>query len=416
MEKTKERIVSLEIFMDLLKQSPELLYALLIFALFIIPQFLSRFMVPPALTAFFFGIFFANIYMSSGHDPTMHLLASVGISSLFLFAGLEVDVDELQEHGSFILQHIFLKLLVIVLFSYLMSEYFNLSYVSSGIFALAVLTPSAGFILDHLKHASFDESNRLWIRLKVIASEIVALGIMFVLMRSESVVELSFSFLSLLLLIFIIPLLFKLFAKIVLPYAPGSEFAFLVMFAIIAGLITKRLGAYYLVGAFVVGVGARRFEKILPSIASENIITSLKNFSAFFMPFYFFNEGMHFSARLISWKAIAWGAALAFVVGLLRISIVCVHRKLVLKESFKDAFPISVMLLPNLVFGLVLASYLEKKSLVPPWAIGALVVYTIVITAIPPILYLIAERPDLKKSEMESFIFTFAKEKKPEQS
>jgi Kef-type K+ transport system membrane component KefB len=143
---------------------------------------------------------------------------------------------------------------------------------------------------------------------------------------------------------------------------------------------------YYLVGAFVVGVGAKRFEAILPSIASESMVSSLKNFASFFMPFYFFNAGIGFSSDLLSIKSLLLGAALALTIGFIRIFLICLHRKISLKESLDKSFPISVTLLPNLVFGLVLAGSLERDPSFPTWVVGGLVVYTVIITSIPPLL------------------------------
>ncbi len=262
-----------------------------------------------------------------------------------------------------------------------------MSYVAAGLFSLALFTPSTGFILDSLKSSSLKQPTQLWIRLQAISAEIVALALMFFLMRSGSPLEFATSSTILLLLIFVIPLVFRGFAKFITPHAQNSEFAFLVMFAIIAGLITKKLGAYYLVGAFIVGIGARRFESILPSIASENVVTSLRNFSTFFMPFYFFNAGIGLSSELISLDSLLLGIALTLVIGGIRMLIICRHRQVSLNESFSESFPISVTLLPNLVFGLVLASFMETDLTAPKWIIGGLVSYTILITAIPPFLF-----------------------------
>lgn len=372
--------------------SAEVYYIALILALFVVPQVLARYMIPPALTAFGFGTLLGYFSGSSLIDPTVNLLSTIGISSLFLFAGLEIEFSELKQNRRFLLQHVFLRALLLFVATFFISKFTTLGIVSSGILALALFTPSTGFILDNLKNSHLDENGRKWVRLQAIASEIIALILMFVLMRSRSTFELIYSSLGLATLILLVPLIFKGFAKFIIPHAPGSDFAFLVMFAVLAGLITKNLGAYYLVGAFVVGVGAKRFEKVLPSIASESIVSSLRNFSAFFMPFYFFHAGMGFSSDLISMKSLFLGSALVLVVGFIRTFLVCLHRKISLSESLKKSFPISVTLLPTLVFGLVLAGFLEKDPLFPKWIIGGLVTYTLIITSLPPVLMLIADK------------------------
>jgi hypothetical protein len=70
----------------------------------------------------------------------------------------------------------------------------------------------------------------------------------------------------------------------------------------------------------------------------------------------------------------------------IRVSSIILHRKLSLKESIQESFPIAITLLPNLVFGLVLADMLQKLFHVPAYIIGGLIIYTIGATLIPPLL------------------------------
>ena len=74
----------------------ELIYLLLIFALLVIPRVLQRFMVPSAITCLAFGVWAMLAWGERSHDSVVILMATLGISSLFLFAGLEVDPDELR--------------------------------------------------------------------------------------------------------------------------------------------------------------------------------------------------------------------------------------------------------------------------------------------------------------------------------
>lgn len=85
----------------------------------------------------------------------------------------------------------------------------------------------------------------------------------------------------------VLPLLFRFFAKVVLPYAPRSEFSFLLIATVLCALITRQFGAYYLVGAFIVGVTAQRFRQQLPAIASAEMLHAIELFAGFFVPFYF---------------------------------------------------------------------------------------------------------------------------------
>ncbi len=76
--------------------SRELVYLLLIFGLLVVPRALQRWKLPAPLTCLLFGIVAMLAWGDGAHDAVVGLLATLGISSLFLFAGLEVDLTELR--------------------------------------------------------------------------------------------------------------------------------------------------------------------------------------------------------------------------------------------------------------------------------------------------------------------------------
>lgn len=65
---------------------------------------------------------------------------------------------------------------------------------------------------------------------------------------------------------------------------------------------------------------------------------------------------------------------------------IVIHRRVSLKESFKDSFPIAASLLHNRVFGLVLAQILISEKIVPSYLGGALIVYSLGVTLAPVFL------------------------------
>jgi Kef-type K+ transport system membrane component KefB len=70
--------------------APELAYVLLLFALFVVPRVLQRYRLPAAITSFGLG---AGAGMGLGlfrDDPTIEILSTFGIVSLFLFASPRV--------------------------------------------------------------------------------------------------------------------------------------------------------------------------------------------------------------------------------------------------------------------------------------------------------------------------------------
>ncbi len=361
----------------------ELQYVLLLFALLVVPQVLRRYRLPAAITSVALG---AGAGLGLGlffGDPTIGLLSTLGITSLFLFAGLDVDLDELRESGVVLLQHLVIGVVVLVVVTLAVGPVFNLPLRPAVLVALALLTPSAGFILDSLGSLGVSERERFWVKGQAVATELVALATMFVVLQSTAVGRLSIAVLALGALVAALPLAFRIFAVQVVPYAPKSEFAFLLMVAVLCAFATRRLGVYYLVGAFVVGITAQRFRKRLPAIASERMVEAVERFASFFVPFYFFHAGLGLRREDFGPEALLAGAGLLAVMVPLRVGLIALHRRLALGESWRESARIAVPLLPTLVLTLVIAELLRARFAVGPAVFGGLIVYTLVNTLIP---------------------------------
>lgn len=370
-------------------------YILLLFALFVVPRILQRYRLPSAVTSVGLGVAAGLGLGLFAQDPTVRLLATFGIVSLFLFAGLEVDAAELRAEARILTQHIFIGVAALVIVAAALQLTIGLGWRPSILLGLALLTPSTGFILDALPALGVTPEERFWIRTKAIATEFVALGALFVTLQSATLTGLAISSLVLLVLVLLLPVAFRAFAALVVPYAPKSEFAFLLMIAVLAAVVTRRLGVYYLVGAFVVGVTAQRFRRRLPAIASEQMLHAVDVFASFFVPFYFFNAGLHLHREDFGVAALSLGAAFLVILVPLRIGMVSLHRRLVLDEPLKQSTRIGISMLPTLVFTLVIAEILVDQFGIEPALFGALVIYALGTTMIPG-LVLRLPPPDLR--------------------
>lgn len=376
-------------------------YIALLFALFILPRVLQRYRIPTAITSFGLG---AGLAMTVGlftHDPTVELLSTFGIVSLFLFAGLEVEVPQLRKAALPLIVHLAFRLLSLAIVGYLVWRFTGLGPRAAALVALALLTPSTGFILDSLHAFGLNDQEEFWVRSKAISSEIVALGVLFVVLQSETAIRLGVSAVILALVIALLPVAFNWFAKRIRPYAPKSEFAFLIMVAVGCAIITRELGVYYLVGAFVVGMAAQRFRRHLPAMASEQMLHAVEAFASLFVPFYFFHAGLTLRPEDFGWEGLVAGG-LFIAVGIpLRVFLVSLQRRTIHDQSWRNSLRISVPLLPTLVFTLVLVGILRERFAAPPWLVGGLVVYTIVNTMIPG-LFLRAPTPDFETLTAEA--------------
>jgi Kef-type K+ transport system membrane component KefB len=249
--------------------------------------------------------------------------------------------------------------------------------------ALALLTPSCGFILESLSTLRISVEERSWIRSKAIATELVALGGMFVILQSASWLRLAGSTLALGAMILILPVVLRAFARWIVPHAPKSEFAFLVILAVVCALATRKLGVYYLVGAFVVGMAAMNLREQLPAMASERIVHAVEAFASLFIPFYFFHAGLALRPENLGLEAWGWGLAFLGVIPPLRLALVSLHRLVRLREAPRTALRVALPLIPTLVFTLVLAEILSERFDLAAPVFGGLVLYALGTTLLP---------------------------------
>jgi Kef-type K+ transport system membrane component KefB len=363
----------------------DLSYVLLLFVLFVAPRFLQRYRLPSAVTSLALGAAATALELFQ-HDETIGLLATFGIVALFLFAGLDVDVEELRPDLRVLIQHLVIWIATLAGLAALIASLFQLSPRTSALVALGLVTPSTGFILDSLELFGLSNGEKRWTKSKAIASELLALIVMFVALQSTSARQLTLSTGLLIALIVILPPVFRWFAARIAPYAPRSEFAFLLMVAVVCASATRRLGVYYLVGAFVVGLAARQFRARLPAMSSERMLGAVEAFASFFVPFYFFKAGQGITRDELDGNATLLGLALLVGCVALRLGETALHRWLALREPPRKSLRIGVALLPTLVFTLVVADILRTHPEVPPHLIGALVLYTTLITIVPGLI------------------------------
>ena len=365
---------------------PELVYVILLFALFVVPRFLLRFRIPTAITEISLGVGAGLGLGWFQHDTTIMLLASLGIIALFLFAGLEVDLRTLASQRSVLLQHLLLRGVLLIGGTWLAGWMLGLGPRNSVLLSLALFTPSTGFILSSLPSLKFSKEEAIWVKTKAISTEMLGLAVLFAVTQSATLPRLGLATLGLVAVIAILPLIFRGFAATIARYAPHSEFAFLLMLAVVCGYATRELGVYYLVGAFVVGWAAGRFREGTPKAASEELFRSVELFASFFVPFYFFAAGLHLKAENFSTSAFLYGAAFLAVGVPIRIFAVVLHRRLVLRESTAQGWRIGLSLSPTLVFCLVLAEIMRDNHGLAPELYGGLIIYALASSLVPILL------------------------------
>ena len=374
----------------------QILYLVVIFTLLLFPKILQRFKIPAPLTCFALGIGVSLYTTEFIHDPTIGLLAILGISSLFLFAGLEVDLHELKKGLGSILGHLLIRALLLLVCIWICMHYFNFSWQVASLLVLALLTPSTGFIMDSLPSLGLSENERFWVTSKAISGELLALVLLFVILKSDSYSTLASASGIILLIAFGLPILLIFLGRYVIPYAPGSEFSLLIMVGLIAAYLTKQIGVYYLVGAFLTGFVARQLRVKMPNLASDVNLHAIKLFASFFVPFYFFYSGMTVPSETFVLNALWLGLIISAILIPLRIGSITLQRVLIQKDNIKTASNVSIALTPTLIFTLVLATILHERYGISEVLFGALLVYAALTTIIPSYLLVKPIKLDLE--------------------
>jgi Kef-type K+ transport system membrane component KefB len=379
----------------------DLTYVVLLVTLVVVPKWLQRYNLPGAVTALLLGLM-VGIFGVIESSDTIHLLSTFGIVALFLFAGIEIEGPILRRNARVLIQYAAIWLVLIATTIFVATSILQFPWRVSALLALALLTPSTGFILSSLDAFGLDPIEREAVKSKAIGAELIALLLLFVALQSTSTTQMIYATTALVGIVVFIPMALRFFAAVVAPYAPRSEFAFLLMVAVVCAFATRKLGVYYLVGAFAVGVAAQRFREKQPAMSSEKMIDALEAFGSVFIPFYFFSAGLDIPAEAISWAGLACGVGLVIAFVPLRIAATALHRRYSLGETAERGKRVGISLVPTLVFTLVLADMLRTRFGAPDYLIGGLILYAMINTTLPAFL-LRAKPPEFERPKASDF-------------
>lgn len=358
------------------------IYLLVIFGLLVVPRAMQRFRIPAPLTCFLIGICTAFFHKTAVHDQVLSVVSTLGIASLFLFAGLEVDIPEITRQLPRLLNHLGTRGLFLAGFIWLCIRYVHIPWQPAALLALGLFTPSTGFILDTLPASGLDPDEQSEVTIRAVAGEILALLILFVVSQ-DSVKSFALSSSALLLLIVAIPFFYLALAKFVLPFAHGSEFSLLIMVGIICAVITKLIGVHVLLGAFIAGLVAGLLKDQLTTVASPENLHAVRLFSSFFVPFYFFHGGLDVPTGAFVPRALLYGLTLSLVILPLRIAKNCLVCRYFCRRTQQGGQRIAVALTPTLIFTLVIAGILRESFHISDALYGGLLVYAAASTILP---------------------------------
>jgi Kef-type K+ transport system membrane component KefB len=364
--------------------SHELAYLLLICGLLVVPGLLQRLRIPPPLTCLALGIVVILWLAPGDHsDVAVHLLAALGISTLFLYAGLEVKLETLRQAVGPLSIYLLTRVVAVAGLAWLAARYVGLAWQDATLVALGLLTSSTGFIIDSLDRYGLEAEERFWVTNNAISGELMALAVMFVVLKATDPAGLALATLALLATLVALPLALLALGRWFIPYGAGSEFSMLVMIGFAAAFVTEKLGVEYLLGAFLAGLVARLLENRVPQLASHDNLRAVKLFASFFLPFYFFARGAQVPSDALSLPALAIGVGLTVVLVPLRAFSIWAKRWLLGIGNLRASVRVAAALTPTLIFTLVLASLLRERGAITDELFGGLLLYAALNTLLP---------------------------------
>lgn len=361
-------------------------YVVLFAVLLLVPRLLQRLRIPAAVTAFGLGLAAGPGTGILVGDPVVSLLGTLGIVSIFLLAGLDVDFGALRFDARRTVQHVAIRVALVAAGAWAFAAGGGIDPRAAAVAALAVLTPSGGFVLDSLPSLGLFADEVKLVRAKVVATQVVAFALLVVTAPSSSWERLGASLAGVGAMVVLLPYVLRSLSSVVAPHAPNSEFAFLVLLAVVCAVFTRGLGLYDVVGAFVVGLSARRFRDRVPAMSSESILRAVEAFASVFAPFYFFRAGASVTAAELSPEALALGGALLVAGCGVRIAAMLEHSRWTSSEGPLAALRKALPMMPTLVVTLALADILRERFDVPAALVGGLVVHAVLNTLLPPLV------------------------------
>ena len=383
--------VDLRELLDSVSVDPYLGLLGLITLLFFLPKLLVRLGIPSPVTEMGLGVAVGPLGLALVEPSNLlTTLSGLGISSMFLFAGVEVGVRELLKRRRRILEHSLLQVGLFAVAAWIGMAAFGLSLPVAVLVAAAVLSSSAAFIIPALDALGFGEELNTWIKQKAITTELIAILTVLAFSNADSSQDTLRSVGAIVLLIGLVPLAFWTFHRTILRWAPRTEFSFMMIVALLAAYVSDHVGVHYLVGAFVVGLIARRYLRWCEHLGEstttiESALDAFRFFASFLMPFFFFVAGLHLPASTLGGRPLLMALALVGVTVPLRIGLTTLHRRLSLREPWSRSWNVALLLTPTTVFSVAAAEILRERFDVDPNLTGALVLYG-ALTSLAPLL------------------------------
>ena len=377
-------------------------FIVLLAILFFIPKILARFTIPQTFSEILLGIVLGpTLFYLFEMNSLIELMGTIGIITLFFIAGFEVDFDGIKEKRKTLQQNFILHLVLIFLFALLIFLFTGYGLLISVLIGLALLTPSAGFIIASLKSLRLGPYLLSWIEAKVVTTEMLSLLLLLVILKISTPLLLLQILIMLALLFYMVPVFLRFFFKQIVSKVHGSETFFIFVICITLAFITHLIGLHYIIGAFLFGLIVSKFEvkdaghKLV--INHEKIENTFRSFAAIFAPFYFFAVGLKITSDFFDYYTVLIAAGIFVLVSFIKIGMTFLHRTRTIDEGYKSSLMVAFLTSPTLLFTFVIAEILLAEHYISSQVYSLLIIYGLLSAIIPMFAY------NIKLSSEEEF-------------
>src|SRR5271170_3651913 len=109
-----------------------------VFGLLVIPRALQRFRLPAPLTCFAFGIIASLLFKAQVGGRVTAVVSTLGIASLSLLAGLEVDLVEIRKQLPRLMGHLGIRALFLIAAAWLVIRYMHMVWPAAALLGLGL--------------------------------------------------------------------------------------------------------------------------------------------------------------------------------------------------------------------------------------------------------------------------------------
>lgn len=357
---------------------PSILLGLIILT----PRILEIARIPMPLSALALGVGWSTYYLGQPSQQPLDIVASVAITMLFLFAGLEVDIRQIRRTWASYLSLSVAHLAVIGVVTAGVMWVLGLEPQTAAILAVGLVTPSAGYILDFVAKTPLSSHEKRAVANSAIGLEVMSLVAMVVILNLDQPRKIVLTAGLIALGFVIIPPVWRALRRSFFPLVGPAEFVSLFMLAMLLSYASKAIGLYYIFGAFMTGMIIGGLNRESVGNEAQRHVNAIEMITALVLPVYFFRAGAHIPLGAITVGSFLAGAAMMVVIAVRTLPVLA-SQWLMHRESLGNCLKVTMALSPTLVFGLVIAEILTDQPGAPAWLAGALVVHTILITMLP---------------------------------